>query len=287
MNSINDIFIKRAADYFIWEKFIFLMALSIVLIVIDHRGHYLDKPKSYMTSCMIPLYWIADIPEKMSLFWQENWLSRLELAARNEQLKVENLLLKQKIQTFLTIDTQNESLRALLHSSKNLDRSIKVAEIIGENPQLHMRQLIVDKGSKADVFLGQPLLDATGVMGHVISVNDWTSVALLLTDASSRIPIQVHRTGYRAIAAGNHPANYLSLLNISQTTDIQVGDLLVTSGLGGRFPPGYPVAEVFEKKNDLVDDFIQIRAKPLAKLNESRIVLLVYPEQNNHMDALQ
>ncbi len=247
----------------------------------DH-GCYLDKPKSYMTTSIVPLYWIADIPKKINDFWYDRWISRTELASQVAQLKVQNLLLTQKLQKLSVIDTQNESLRALLNSSRNLDGTIEIAEVIAENTKAQVHQLILNKGSNNGVFIGQPLLDATGVMGQIINLNEITSTVLLLTDSRSRIPVEINRTGYRAIAAGNYNENYISLLNIPKNIDIKIGDLVVTSGLGGCFPSGYPVAEIFEKNNDVLDNFIQIKARPLAKLNQSRLVLLLYPTQVSH-----
>jgi len=138
-------------------------------------------------------------------------------------------------------------------------------------------QIVINKGTQDDVFPGQPILDAEGVMGQIVHAGPYTSTAVLITDTSHAIPVQVNRNGLRSIAIGSGTINRLELPYIPNNSDIQPGDLLITSGLGGRFPPGYPVAKVGAVQHDPGRSFAQVAAEPLAQLNRSREVLLVWP----------
>ncbi|HEY6130962.1 MAG TPA: rod shape-determining protein MreC, partial [Halioglobus sp.] len=166
--------------------------------------------------------------------------------------------------------------RALLNSSALLRDDVLVAELIGVSPDPERLQLILNKGESDGVFVGQPLIDASGLMGQVVEVSSDTSRALLITDVTHSVPVQVNRNGVRAIAEGTGALGSLEVRHVSSTTDIQPGDLLVTSGLGGRFPEGYPVAVVKEVERDTGDAFAHVLAVPSAALDRTRHVLLVF-----------
>jgi len=167
-------------------------------------------------------------------------------------------------------------LRALLNSSALLRDDVLVAELIGVSPDPVRHQLVLNKGETDGVFVGQPLIDANGLMGQVVEVSAGHSRALLITDATHSIPVQVNRNGVRAIAEGTGALGTLESHHVSATTDIQEGDLLISSGLGGRFPVGYPVAVVSQIERDPGRAFARILAVPSAALDRSRHVLLVF-----------
>ena len=200
--------------------------------------------------------------------------SHSELVEENARLSAHNLILKQRLQKMASLYAQNVRLRELLNSSQLVDDEVLVAELIGIDPDPQIRQVLINKGDLEKVYPGQPLLDASGVMGQVVQTTPLTSRVILITDKNSRTPVQVNRNGFRAIAAGM--GGELELLHVPGTTDIKVGDLLVTSGMGQRFPVGYPVAEVVEVVEDPGQPFLSIRARPLARLNHSRLVMLVF-----------
>ena len=169
-------------------------------------------------------------------------------------------------------------LRELLNSSALVNEKVEVAELIGMDPNPFTHRIIINKGERDGVFLGQPVLDARGLMGQVVELMPYTSRVLLLTDTTHSIPVQVNRNGLRAIASGTGNPERLELRHVADTADIKEGDLLVSSGLGQRFPAGYPVATVKEVIHDSGQPFAIVRAVPTAALNRSRYLLLVFSD---------
>jgi rod shape-determining protein MreC len=204
--------------------------------------------------------------------------SRTELVAENEKLKTENLLLQGRMQKLAALTEQNVRLRELLNSSALVNEKVEVAELIGMDPNPFTHRIIINKGERDGVVLGQPVLDARGLMGQVVELMPYTSRVLLLTDTTHSIPVQVNRNGLRAIASGTGNPERLELRHVADTADIKEGDLLVSSGLGQRFPAGYPVATVKEVIHDSGQPFAIVRAVPTAALNRSRYLLLVFSD---------
>jgi rod shape-determining protein MreC len=223
-------------------------------------------------------YWITDLPQRL---WQgvaSQFGSRTELVAENEKLKSENLLLQGRMQKLASLTEQNVRLRELLNSSALVNEKVEVAELIGMDPNPFTHRIIINKGERDGVILGQPVLDARGLMGQVVELMPYTSRVLLLTDTTHSIPVQVNRNGLRAIASGTGNPERLELRHVADTADIKEGDLLVSSGLGQRFPAGYPVATVKEVIHDSGQPFAIVRAVPTAALNRSRYLLLVFSD---------
>ena len=199
--------------------------------------------------------------------------------AENEKLKAEALLLQRRLQKLAALTEQNVRLRELLNSAALVDEEVLVGELIGVDPNPYTHRILIDKGEKDGVFLGQPVLDARGLMGQVVEIMPYTSRVLLLTDNTHSIPVQVNRNGLRAIAVGTGNPERLELRHVADTADIKEGDLLVSSGMGQRFPAGYPVATVKEVIHDSGQPFAIVRAVPTAALNRSRYLLLVFSDR--------
>ncbi len=252
------------------------MALSLALIFVDHRFEYLTQVRRALSVVVAPIQWLADTPARLTDDVRTVVISRTELTQENARLKARTLILEQKVQKLASLNAQNVRLRELLNSSRLVDEKVVVAELIGIDPDPTIKQVLINKGDQDGVYVGQPLLDATGVMGQVIQTSPFNSRVILITDSSNRIPIQVNRNGYRAIAAGTESGTELELLHVPATADIKEGDLLVTSGMGQRFPVGYPVAEVKDVHKSAGQPFLTIHAQPLARLNRSRLVMLVF-----------
>ncbi|MCQ4346098.1 rod shape-determining protein MreC [Pseudomonas stutzeri] len=256
-----------------------LTVLSVALMVVDARFDTLKPLRGQLGQVLTPLYWLAERPLR---WWEsvgQQFSSRDELIAENEKLKAEALLLQRRLQKLATLTEQNVRLRELLNSAALVDDEVLVGELIGIDPNPFTHRILIDKGEKDGVTLGQPVLDALGLMGQVVEVMPYTARVLLLTDTTHSIPVQVNRNGLRAIAVGTGNPEQLELRHVADTADIKEGDLLVSSGLGQRFPAGYPVATVKEVIHDSGQPFAVVRAVPTARLNRSRYLLLVFSDQ--------
>ncbi|PZP23452.1 MULTISPECIES: rod shape-determining protein MreC [Pseudomonas] len=259
-------------------RLLVFVVLSAALMVVDARFDFLKPARGQMGLVLTPFYWLTELPVRTWEGLTQQVASRGELVAENEKLKAEALLMQRRLQKLATLTEQNVRLRELLNSSALVDDKVLVGELIGVDPNPFTHRIIIDKGGQDGVFLGQPVLDARGLMGQVVEVMPYTSRVLLLTDTTHSIPVQVNRNGLRAIASGTGNPERLELRHVADTADIKEGDLLVSSGLGQRFPAGYPVATVKEVIHDSGQPFAIVRAVPTAALNRSRYVLLVFTD---------
>ncbi len=262
-------------------RLLVLSVLCVALMVVDARFEALKPLRSQMGLVLTPFYWLADLPVRT---WQratEQISSSTSLVAENEKLKAEALLMQRRLQRLAMLTEQNVRLRELLNSAALVDDKVIVSELIGLDPNPFTHRILIDKGERDGVFLGQPVLDASGLMGQVVEVMPYAARVLLLTDVTHSIPVQVNRNGLRAIAVGTGSPDYLELRHVAETADIKEGDLLVSSGLGQRFPSGYPVAQVTEVVRGSGQPFLIVRAIPTAMLNRSRYLLLVFSDSRS------
>jgi rod shape-determining protein MreC len=253
--------------------------LSIVLIAVDHMSGYLDDIRAGLTLLVTPILVAADIPAREVRQLEEIVNSRGEMQEYINILEQELLLLKTKTAKMAALTSENDRLRDLLGSAAKLQDNVLVAELIGVDPDPGKHEVTIDKGSRDGVFVGQPLLDAQGLMGQVVSISFFNSRVLLISDQSHFVPVQVSRTNLRLIAQGTGASSELELMHVQNTADIKVGDLLLSSGLGDRFPVGYPVGVVNKVEHDPGRPFAVVTALPSALLNRSRHVLLVFTEE--------
>ncbi len=263
------------------------MILAIGLIVADHRDRHLGVLRSALTVLVYPLQLLADLPVHYAREAQDRLADARQLHDQNDGLRRENLILSARSQQLASLEAENMRLRDLLGSSFKIGERVLIAEILAVYLAECRRQVLINKGSNSGVFVGQPVLDANAVMGQVIQTNPFSATVLLITDSDHALPVQVNRNGLRSIAAGSGLGHELDLLYIPKNADIQVGDLLVTSGMGGRFPPGYPVARVTSVEHAPDNPFTTVKAEPTARLDRSWEVLLVWtlsPDQRQ--DAL-
>ena len=248
------------------------------LLLADLRYNRLDGARAVLDTVLAPVYFVAGIPEAVGAWQDEHIRSRRRLLEDNEHLRRENLVLEGRLQRMASLQADNARLRSLLNSTALLRDDVLVAEIIGVAPDPVRHQLVLDKGADANVYPGQPLIDADGLMGQVVEVSSFSARVLLVTDASHSVPVQVNRNGVRAVAEGTGSLDRLEIHHVAATTDIRVGDLLVTSGLGQRFPIGYPVAEVSAVERDPGRTFARITARPTAALDRVRHALFVFAD---------
>lgn len=250
--------------------------LALGLMVADHRFHHLDVARATVEVVIYPMQYAASLPAQLMRSAQGRLNNEDQLRRANDDLQQENLVLKGRLQQFESLRAENMRLRDLLGSSFDVGERVLIAEILAVDLDPYRQQVIINKGSNSGVFVGQPVLDAQAVMGQVIRTNALSSTVLLITDANHALPVEDNRNGLRTIAAGKGPSQELELLYISKNADIRVGDLMVTSGMDERFPPGYPVARVKTVRQDPDNPFTTVIAEPTARLDRSREVLLVW-----------
>lgn len=252
------------------------VSLSIFLMIADQRWKALGSMRSVLVAMVTPIHWVADAP--LFFFDGLNGFldSKQNVLDENNQLRLKVVTLQQKAQKLASLEAENAHLRELLHASTIVNKeSVIVAELMGVDPDPFSHEIIINKGEGEHVYVGQPVLDAYGLMGQVIEVGPSTSRVLLITDHRHALSVQVNRNGVRAIASGIGDINKLVIKYVADTADIKVGDVLVSSGLDQRFPAGYPVAEVTEVQRDPGQVFVNVYAKPKAKLDRSRYVMLI------------
>lgn len=253
----------------------------MTLFFVDTRLDYFKPVRSTLSTLVYPLQAIAAFPSSVGHWYRDYFQSRDALRERNKELEATNLLNNVRLQRLQALERENMRLHDLLGSSFRLPERVIVAELLKVDVDPFSQQVVINKGKGHDIFPGQPVLDAMGVMGQVTEVSRVSSRVVLLTDPSHSIPVQVNRNGLRAVATGRGLAEPLRLEFMPHNTDIRQGDLLVTSGLGGRFPVGYPVGTVRSVDYIQGKAFADITVEPAAKLVTSREVLLVLPNKNS------
>jgi rod shape-determining protein MreC len=264
---------------------VLLVTLSIALMMMDHRQNHVDSLRAGLSVLVYPLQLAIEMPRSVSEWFRESLATRRQLQEENVSLRTQLLMLKARGQKLQALETENIRLRELLDSSFKIGERVLVAELMSVDLDPYKHQVLINKGELDKIYPGQPILDADGVMGQVVHVGPYTSTAVLITDTSHALPVQVNRNGIRTIALGSGTINRLELPYIPNNADIQPGDLLVTSGLGGRFPPGYPVAIVQFVQHDPGRSFAAVIATPSAKLNRSREILLVWPDDTSTLET--
>jgi rod shape-determining protein MreC len=253
-----------------------LVIASIVLMTVDHRWQSLELARSALSGVLYPLQYTIDLPIRL-FYWADETLSTQQsLLEKNREFEARHLENRVQLQKLDIIEKENERLRKLLGATPKTTERLLISEIINVDLDPYKQLILLNKGSSSGVYQGQPIIDAQGVMGQIVHVGPMSSTAVLITDASHAIPVQVNRTGLRAIAFGSGKIDQLNLRHLPHNVDIKVGDQLITSGLGGVFPPNFPVAVISKVERPTGEPFATIEAKPHALLDKSREVLLVW-----------
>lgn len=254
------------------------VVLSLVLIIADSRYQSFNWAKVYLNSLVSPLQYMANSPRILLDSASSQLMSNQALLSQSQRLEQQLFLLRDDLLRLRHLKQENKRLRDLLGSPVRFDTRRMVAEIMAVDTDPFSHQAVIDKGSLEGVFEGQPVLNEQGVVGQVISVGKTTSRVLLITDTSHGIPVRVARNDIRAIASGSGQLDQLLLHNITRNTDIREGDILLSSGLAGRFPEGYPVGRVSRVGYEEGQPFADIRVQPFAALDRVRYLLLLWPE---------
>lgn len=260
-------------------RFVFACAFSLMIMVADYHFHALAGVRTVFSLFVSPIQYVVDYPVRMISWVHSLVSSKKTLIDENIQLRYQQTLLESKLQKLLVIRNENSQLKQLLSASSSKNERATAAEILAVDTTNTRQLVILNKGSRDNVYVGQPVLDAKGVTGQVIDVGMNTSTVLLISDMKSAVPVRNERTGERAILIGTNNMAALSLINLPKSSSINVGDLLVTSGLGRLYPEGYPVGQVANVQTRPGDDFIKVSVTPIAQLNRTRLVLLIWPDK--------
>jgi rod shape-determining protein MreC len=260
-------------------RLLVITILCIVLMTVDHRNNALKGFRSVVGSYLVyPLQYFASLPSRLFQDTDTVIVTRKQLIADNALLKRENLELKAQLLKLESLEQENERLRNLMGSAAQLGEEVLIAEVV--TVDLNKKQILINKGSDHNVYVGQPVIDAKGIMGQVVEINRFSSTILLISDPGHALPVQSNRGGIRSIVQGKDSSNELDLLYVPNNTALKPGDLLITSGLGGRFPPNYPVGIVSQVLIQPTRPFALVTATPTALLDKSREVLLIWPKVN-------
>lgn len=257
-------------------RLVLLSALSVALMMLDHRGHHLEKIRAGLNTLAYPIQLIAATPAYVVGGMADFFTTRGTLRVDNEKLLAERQALLARLQQFEALEQENQRLRQMLVSAAQVADKAIAAELVEVSAEPFTRKVVVAKGARDGVYVGQSVIDAHGIMGQVTQVAGNVSRVTLITDAGHAIPVLNNRSGLRALVFGTGNPDTVKVPYLTANADIQEGDLLVSSGMGGTFPPGYPVARVTKIMNDPNEAFLSITAKPAAQLNHGKQVLLIW-----------
>ncbi len=252
------------------------MIVSVALLFSEHKSSKIDGLRSTLSFFVDPLKYLVDLPNVLVERASNLINSYQVLRKENESLRETYLINQTKMLKFSALENENIRLRALLENSFKLGEQVLVAELLSVNIVPYEHIVVVNKGTRFGVHPQQPVLDSNGVVGQVFRALPFTSEIMLITDPNHAIPVQVNRNGLLTIAVGSGQLNRLLLPYLPSNADIRPGDLLITSGLGGTFPQGYPVAVVDEFTSEPSKAFSNITATPKALLDRSRELMIVW-----------
>ncbi len=250
--------------------------ISALASILDTTTRLLDPAREILTSIASPIYFIAESPYLLTDAGGELFVSHEQLREDNQQLRRQIMEMSEMSQQYVALRAENDRLRKLLGSQAKLPYEVLIAELVGVVPNPNTFQVIIDKGADAGLVQGQAVLDAQGLFGQIVEVGEFTSRVLLISDADHAVPVQVNRNGVRSIAGGTGALDQLELENVPVSADIVEGDLIETSGLGGRFPAGYPVGVVRSVVVQATSTYAQVTVQPTALLDRSRHVLVIF-----------
>lgn len=245
-------------------------------MVMDKRMHNFAAIRAAMSIPLTPIYSFVHYPGNVVRNFLLVVKRHDELIQENLQLKTEALVIRSQLQRLMTIEAENHYLKSLLQSSNQIKRKILIAELLSIDSEPFVHEVVINKGSKDGVYMGQSVLDANGVMGQVTQVMPHTSRVLLINDPHSGISVQNIRNGLRAMAGGDSYTGKLKLMYVPKTADIREDDVFITSGLGDHYPEGYPVGRVLSIIKEPAHQFAKVLLAPSARLDSSRQVLLVW-----------
>lgn len=263
-------------------RFMLLALGCISAMLLDHREDHLTTVRQVLSMAIYPVQWTVNLPFEIYSWASNSIADRADLLARNEELSRALLDSAFQLQQLETLKVENTRLRYLLESTAKIDDRSLVAEILSVDLDPYRQRFVLNRGAAHNVFVGQAILDRDGVVGQIVEVGRWSAEAVLITDADHAIPVVVNRNGLRTIAVGTGDQGRLRLPYLTNSADIEVGDLLVSSGLGEVFPAGYPVGRIVQIQNQPGQPFAEITVAPVSALDRDQEVLLVFNDSQRN-----
>lgn len=260
-------------------RLVLLSTLSAGLMLLDHQSNHLKDIRAGLMVLAYPFQLIAGIPVSLYHGVSDTFSSGKTLREERDELAAEREQLLARLQQFEALDAENAQLRAMLGSAKRVANRALAAELANASLEPFSRRLLVRRGEHDGAYTGQPVIDAYGVVGQLTQVGPDMSTVTLITDPGHAVPVLNQRSGLRAMVFGSGEHDSLTVPYLTAVSDIKVDDLLISSGLGGTFPAGYPVAVVTHIEHDPSEGFLRISARPAAQLNHGKQVLLIWPGQ--------
>ncbi|NCP66011.1 MAG: rod shape-determining protein MreC [Paraglaciecola sp.] len=255
------------------------LLLSVALIVLDHKFNSFSSTRVYLNSLVSPLQYLANLPGEMLNASAARLASHQRLLDDNAKLTLQATLMSEQLQRMTFLQAENERLRRLLNSPVKTNTRKVVAELMAVDNNPYSHQVVINKGALNGVYEGQAVLDENGIVGQIMQVSSTNSRVLLIADVTHAIPVRVARNNVRLVVSGTGSLDELDIQHVPHSTDLQVGDMLLSSGLGKVFPEGYPVATVTTIVRDETRPFAQVKAKPIAQLDRLKYLLLLWFEE--------
>ena len=247
-------------------RLIFMIVLSSVLMYQDYQGTYTIKLRSYLSASLYPIQYLINLPNNLQKSFYANFLNREEIISQNQRLKEENLNLKSQMQQIYRLESENKRLYELIDSKPKTENAYLFADIVSASKILNKHQILINRGSRDGVKLGSSIVNADGIVGHVIRDQIFASEVLLISDLEHAIPVEIVRTGLRSIAIGTGEFNKLRINTLPTNSNLQKDDIIITSGLGGRYPEGFPVGTITEISREVGSPFLEVEVLPFANL---------------------
>ena len=268
-------------------RFLLLAIVCIALMLLDRRDQHLQRVRLALDMVVYPVRVAVDLPFSTWHSMRDTFAARDALIEENREFRRERLETEGRLQRLESLERENQRLRELLDSTARVNSRALVAEILSVDLDPYRQRFELNRGLVDGVYVGQALIDAQGVVGQVVRVGPLTSEALLITDADHAVPVTVYRNDLRTIAVGTGDSGRLRLPYLVNNANIVVGDVLMSSGLGGVFPSGYPVGRVTEVTLRPEQAFAEVLAEPASLLDRDREVLLLWDSSEAAPEAAE
>ncbi|WP_297818789.1 rod shape-determining protein MreC [uncultured Paraglaciecola sp.] len=266
---------------FLPNRLVLSLLLSVALILFDHKLDGFGTTRVYLNSLVSPLQYLANLPGQMLNASASRFVSHERLFNDNAKLTHDAIVMNGQLQRLIFLQQENDRLRSLLNSPVQDNTRKIVAELMAVDNNPYSHQIVINKGAINSVFEGQPVLDDKGIVGQIMQVSSTNSRVLLIADVTHAIPVRVARNNVRLIASGSGSLDELLIQHVAHSSDLKIGDILLSSGLGNIFPEGYPVATIISIIRDESRPFSQVRAKPIAQLDRLKYLLLLWSERSS------